>query len=377
MELLNHLESRKGEIVRRLEQMVNLDTPTDQPDAVGVLGGVLRGWLEAAGARVETHPAPGVADHLLARWGEGERQILIIGHIDTVWPLGEAARRPFRLDEGGRASGPGVFDMKCGVLQAVTAMETLGALGRRLVDRRVALLINTDEEVGSLTSRPLIEAEAGRSAAVLVPEPAGPPFGALKTARKGVGIFELAVAGRASHAGAAHADGINALEELAHQVLRLQALTDYERGTTVNVGLAGGGSRPNVVPAAAWARVDARVTSAAEGARLDAALAGLRPVRDGAEITIGGGWNRPPMERTEGNLRLFGLASELARDLGFAVGETASGGGSDGNFTSALGVPTLDGLGACGGGAHALTEHLFVDEIPRRTALLARLIETI
>ncbi|HCW51178.1 MAG TPA: hypothetical protein DGR79_03800 [Clostridiales bacterium] len=302
------------------------------------------------------------------------RQVLLLGHIDTVWPVGTLAERPFRVEDG-KAYGPGAYDMKAGLVVALWALRALAACGRR-PPRPVTLLVNTDEEVGSRTSEAVIEAEARRSAAVLVLEPALPD-GAVKTWRKGVGRFRVEVRGRAAHAGAEPEKGVSAVEELARQVLRLHELTDLETGTTVNVGVIGGGTRPNVVAERAWAEVDVRVMTREEADRIQEVILGLRPVLPGAGLEVSGGVGRLPMERNEGTLALYAKAREVAAELGFDLPESGTGGASDGNITSALGVPTLDGLGAAGDGAHAEHEHVDLATLPLRAALLAGLVERV
>jgi glutamate carboxypeptidase len=290
-----------------------------------------------------------------------------------VWDVGTLAGMPFRVADG-LAYGPGTFDMKAGLVQGFWAVradrEALGGA------RPIVFFCNSDEEVGSASSRPLFEADARRAAAVLVLEPSH--HGALKTARKGTGEFHLTVRGRASHAGTAPEEGVSAIDELARLVLDLRTLADEhpESGTTINVGTVSGGTRTNVVAAESRANVDVRVATLAEAERIRAAIAGLRPHHPEARLEISGGINRPPMERTLGTLRLFERARALAGDLGFDVDEVMVGGGSDGNFCSALGVPVLDGLGAVGDGAHAVDEHIVVAEMPRRAALVAMLLQT-
>jgi glutamate carboxypeptidase len=273
---------------------------------------------------------------------------------------------------GGRLHGPGVFDMKAGIALGMLAVRALQASGGPPV--RIAMLLTTDEETGSATSRPLLEAEARRSAAVLVLEPSL-PGGALKTARKGCGGYELVVRGVAAHAGIDPRAGASAVRELARQILRLEALQDLERGISLNVGVVSGGTRPNVVPDLATASIDVRVPEMADAARLDAAIRALRPELPGTRLEIRGGVERPPLERTPAVMALYEHARAVAAELGRALGEGSTGGGSDGNFTAALGVPTLDGLGAVGDGAHALHEHVVVADLPWRAALVAGLIQ--
>ncbi len=290
--------------------------------------------------------------------------------MDTVWDEGQL---PFKI-EGNKAYGPGIFDMKGGAIQAIWAVKALQDLNIKL-DKKVVFLFNSDEEIGSPTSRPIIEEEAKKSKVVLVAEPPEENTGALKTARKGLGIFQLKVKGVAAHAGNHHDQGINALEELAHQILYLQSLTDYSLGSTVSVGVARGGTRCNVVPAEAYAEIDFRVTKVSEAERLEKLIRGLTPKLKGTSLEITGEVNRPPMERTAITGQLVEKAQKIAQNLGYELTETSVGGGSDGNFTAALGIPTIDGLGAFGAGPHAEHEHIIIDELPRRTALIAHLLQ--
>ncbi len=370
--VLAYLREHQAGMVADLTRLVEAESPSDDKAAIDRLGAMLADDLAGLGAAVDVLPQADAGDHLRARWGAGPGGILLLCHMDTVWPLGTLAQMPARVAEG-RFYGPGAFDMKGGIVNALWAVRALRALD--LAPRqRVTLLITSDEEVGSATSRPLIEAEAAAHDVVYVLEPAHPPHGALKTWRKGVGDYRITVTGRASHAGAAHDEGINAVEELAHQVLAIQALTDYAAGATVNVGVIGGGTRSNVVPAQAWAEVDFRVMNQADADRIDAALRGLTPRLAGTQIEVAGGLNRPPMVRTPAIVALYQQAAAIAADLGLTVSETGTGGGSDGNFTAALGVPTLDGLGVTGDGGHALHEHVILASLPERAALLAGLL---
>lgn len=371
--VLAFLRQHQDDMVADLTRLVEMESPSDNKASLDRLGEHLVGELSQLGAQVDVIRQERTGNHLRAQWGEGERGgLLLLCHMDTVWDIGTVAQRPVRIEDG-VFYGPGAFDMKGGLVNTLWAIRSLGALDLG-PDRRITLLITSDEELGSRTSRSTIEAEAPSHDAVFVMEPAHPPHAALKTWRKGVGLYKVRVTGVPAHAGAAHADGVNAIEELAHQVLAIQALTNYEAGTTVNVGVVGGGTRSNVVPHHAWARVDARVMNQAEAERLDAALRGLRPHREGAQVEVTGGINRPPMIRTEAGVALFRKAEAVAAELGFAVAEAGTGGGSDGNFTAALGVPTLDGLGAVGDGGHALYEHVIVSSLPERAALLAGLL---
>jgi glutamate carboxypeptidase len=295
--------------------------------------------------------------------------------MDTVWEVGALREMPFRIVEG-RAHGPGVFDMKAGLVQVLYAIRALKETGRRPA-ARVVVLINSDEEVGSNSSRALIEEQARRSRAVFVLEPAIGPDGRLKTFRKGVGVFQIRVHGRAAHAGLDPGSGVSAIEELARQIQALHRMTDPARGITVNVGTVQGGTRSNVIAAEAQAEIDLRVSTLSDAREMESKILNLRPYLDGAEILVTGGVDRPPLERSAGVQALYQKARGLAEELGFELGEGSAGGGSDGNFTAALGIPTLDGLGAVGDGAHASHEHTLVSEMPRRAALLARLLETV
>lgn len=368
--ILNYLTSQQAAMIQRLEDLVAIDSPSYDRAAANSVADYLAGAFAPLGARVERLAQEQYGDHLLVSWGQAGRQVLLVGHMDTVWPVGEAGRRPFRIEER-TATGPGAFDMKGGLvvgLYAAIALHDLGlAPGHRLV-----YLFNSDEEVGSPTSRRVIEQEARRSEAVLVLEPSRED--ALVTWRKGVGRFEMQIEGRASHSGAAHEQGISAVEELAHQILCLEAMTDYKQGTTVNVGIVQGGSRVNVRPAQAWANIDLRVPSAREGQRLAEAILGLRPVHPQATLTVTGGINRPPWEPSPAGDALFQRARRVGTTLGLELWPAGAGGGSDGNFTAALGIPTLDGLGVVGNDAHALTEWVDLDSLPHRAALLAELL---
>ncbi|MBN1136579.1 MAG: M20 family metallopeptidase [Anaerolineae bacterium] len=368
--LLDYMLARQEAMTRTLEQWVMLESPSNEPEAVNALRDLVARAFKEAGATVKRLRQAAFGDHLRISWGQGDRQLLLLGHMDTVWPLGEVQHRPFRVSQD-KATGPGIFDMKGGLVIALYAVMALQELGLKPAHRLV-FLFNSDEEVGSLTSRPFIEAESRRSEAVLVLEPSR--NNALVTWRKGVGRFELEVQGVASHAGAAHEQGVSAVQELAHQVLRLEAMTDYGRGTTVNVGVVEGGSKVNVRPASAWAAIDLRVLTAEEGRRMTEAILELQPANPEATLIISGGMNRPPWEASPASDALFERARRVGAALGLDLWPAGTGGGSDGNFAAALGVPTLDGLGAVGNDAHALTEWVDLTSLPRRAALLAELV---
>ena len=355
-----------------VEALVAIESPSDDAPAVNRCGAELSSRLEAIGGRISRVPSATAGDHLRAAFGDGPRQILLLGHFDTVWPLGTLARMPLKRD-GGRLHGPGVFDMKAGIGLATLATRAL--IDRGALDgAQVVMLWTTDEEVGSATSRALIEAEASKSEAVLVFEPSR-PGGALKTSRKGVGQFELIARGVSAHAGLDPGKGISAVRELARQVLAIDDLQDPQHGVTLTVGVVSGGTRANVVPAEARAIVDARATTRADADRVTLAMRSLKPQVSGATISITGGFDRPPLERTPAVEHLFSHAKAAAADLGIVLEEGSAGGGSDGNFTAALGVPTLDGFGAIGDGAHALHEHVEIDALVPRAATIAGVLE--
>jgi glutamate carboxypeptidase len=377
--LAQHFESRQEAILDLIRQLVERETPSHHAGPLNEIAAFVAAQLRAIGGQVETFAHENAGSNLVARFfadafEPGAKQLLIVGHLDTVWPFETLARIPFRITEEGTAHGPGIFDMKAGIAITIEALRTV--IEQHLETRRpVTVLLTCDEEVGSRTSRALIEDEARRSAAALVLEPPI-PGGVVKTGRKGVGVYRVRVKGRAAHAGLDPEKGINAIVELAHQSLALTGLNDFQRGTTVSVCVVHGGTTSNVIPASASADVDVRFWEPQEGERIDKAIRSLQPVLAGAEVEIGGGINRPPMPRSRLNLELYEHARQLAGELGTELGEDVVGGGSDGNFIAALGVPTLDGLGVDGLGAHAEHEHIIVADIPRRAALLTRLIQT-
>ena len=354
-----------------IDALVSIESPTDDKTAVDRCGAEFRARAAAIGMRVRAEARPDAGDHSVAEIGEGGPRILLVGHVDTVWPHGQIARMPLDRRDG-KLWGPGTLDMKVGVAMGLLATRAVFAtLGPTA--GRVAMLVTSDEETGSDTSRALIEAEALASDAVLVLEPAL-AGGALKTSRKGIGQYQLAVTGVSAHAGVDPRKGVSAIRELARQILALEALHDLDRGVSVNVGVVSGGTRPNVVAEEAHAVVDVRAPSLDDAARVDAALRALQPILPGARLSITGGFERPPMERSAGVAALYAHAQAAAASLRQTVEEGGTGGGSDGNFTAALGVPTLDGLGGVGDGAHALHEHVELDRLVPRTALLAALI---
>jgi len=369
-DLLQYCLQRAGDTIQMIETLVGFESPTTDKAAVDRCGAALAGFLRGAGADVECVAERLRGDHLRARIGDDGRPVLLLGHFDTVWPVGTLERMPFRRD-GDRLYGPGTFDMKAGIAIGLTAVNALAATGTD--HPPITMLWTTDEEIGSGTSRSLIEAEARRARAVLVLEPSL-PGGALKTARKGCGEYELTIHGIAAHAGVDPAKGASAIHELAAQIGVIERLQDLPRGVSVNVGVVSGGTRPNVVAEEARAVIDVRAPARDAADAVDAALRRLHPVHPGTRLTIRGGFDRPPMERTPAGVRLFEKARSIALVLGYQLGEGSTGGGSDGNFTAALGVPTLDGLGAIGDGAHAAHEHVEASALPWRAALVAGLI---
>jgi len=374
--LRDFCRSERDWLIETTEALVRLESPTFDKSAVDRCGVELRSRLERAGGRVTPLPRMERGDHLLAEFGCGESQILLLGHFDTVWPVGQIERMPLILSSSnGRLHGPGVFDMKAGISLGLLATRALLETGAPLT-RRVVMLWTTDEEVGSGTSRQAIEDEARRSQAVLVLEPSL-PGGAVKTARKGCGVYEVIVRGIAAHAGVDPEKGASAVHEIARQILRIQALQDLGRAVSVNVTRVVAGTRTNMIPDEARAVVDVRVPTLAEATRIDAAFRALVPVDARTTLELAGGLERPPLERSAAVARLYDQARQVARELGQELAEGGTGGGSDGNFTAALGVPTLDGLGALGDGAHALHEYVEVDTLPDRAALVAGLIATL
>lgn len=367
---LSHVRERQAEIIRLIRRFVECESPSDDATAVGRFMELVADTV-APFATVKRVGGQLVCEMDLP--GRGKRgQILALGHSDTVWPMGTLRNMPFREAEG-RLWGPGVLDMKSGIAFFVYAVQALREMDIP-VARKVVLQLNSDEETGSEASRALTEKNARRSVAVLVLEPGTGLTGKLKTARKGVGAFTVRVRGKASHAGVDFPAGASAVLELARQIDRIAGFTNLDRGITVNPGVIAGGTRSNVIAAEAQAEVDIRVRRLKDAAGLEKKFRRLKPFDKRCAIEITGGLNRPPMERSAGIVQLFRLAQKLGRELGVQVEESMTGGGSDGNFTAALGVATLDGLGAVGEGAHAANESILTDRIADRTALLARLL---
>jgi glutamate carboxypeptidase len=360
-------ESALIEITRKL---VLCESPSDSKAAVDACVAIAVEEVRTRGGKVKLHRQREYGDILEARFGPRSRKdakpILLLGHLDTVWPVGTLRTMPCRVAEG-RLWGPGTLDMKAGVAMALTAVEMLTEAD--LLRREVVLQLNSDEEIGSPVSRPITEKLARECAAVFVLEPAQGL--AYKTARKGTGNWRIDIRGVAAHAGVDFEKGASALRELSRVIDTVSDWTDLKRGLTVSVGVAGGGSKTNVIPAEAFAEVDVRIAKTADGPRIERKFASLKAADKRCLLNIAGGINRPPMERTRGTVQLFERARSLAAELGILLDEAATGGASDGNFTSALGVPTLDGMGAVGEGAHASHESILLEHLAPRTALLA------
>jgi glutamate carboxypeptidase len=362
-------------MVALIRRFVECESPSDDAASVTRFSELVADTV-GPDAKVKTHPGGRYGKILVAELKLAGRrkdgQVLALGHSDTVWPTGTLRTMPFRQDQG-RLWGPGVLDMKAGIAFLLFAVRGLRELDIP-VPHKLLLQLNPDEEVGSQASRALTEKNAAASKAVLVLEPGTGLTGKLKTARKGVGDFTVTVKGRASHAGVDFAAGASAVLELARQINRIAGFTQEDRGITVNPGVIAGGTRSNVVAAEARVHVDIRVLKLKDAPILEKKFRSLRPYDDRCTIEVSGGLNRPPMERSSQIVKLFRLAQKLGEGLNLKLEESLTGGGSDGNFTAALGIPTLDGLGAVGEGAHAANESILLDRMADRTALLGKLV---
>ncbi len=370
----NYFDQHKGELVSTIQQMVGIESPSDNKAAVDRLSSFIAAKFAALGGHAKFHKSADFGDHLQVDFaGKHGKPVLLLGHCDTVYPLGTLATMPCRVTPD-RIFGPGVLDMKSGIALILSAIASL-IDGHGALPRPVTILLVSDEEIGSVSSRPITESLARKSAAVLVLEPSFGAHGAVKTARKGVGEYTLKVTGIASHSGLDFEKGQSAIIELARQMVQISKLVDRKRGLTLNVGLIHGGTRVNVVPAEATASIDVRIARAKDGAGIDRRLHSLKPFNRRCKLEISGGINRPPLERTASVVALYRQAAEIAQHQRWKLEEASVGGGSDGNFTAALGIPTLDGLGGVGEGAHAQHESIIIAELPRRAALLAGLIK--
>jgi glutamate carboxypeptidase len=374
-ERLRYFEARQEEIVQTIREFVAIESPSDNKLATDRMGALLAARFEALGGHARVHRAEDFADSVQIDFSGREKikPVLLLGHFDTVYPLGTLATMPCHVADG-RLHGPGVLDMKSGIALMLYAIEALQAWHAGL-SRPLTVFLVSDEEVGSYSSRRITEALARESAAVLVLEPAG-PRGAVKTARKGVGEYILNVKGVAAHAGLDPGKGHSAIVELARQITALSKMNDLQRGLSVNPGVIRGGTRTNVIAAQATAEIDVRIKKASQAAMLDRKIRSLKASDKKCTLSIEGGINRLPMERNAGVVGLYKKAQAIAAQIGWRLEEAAVGGGSDGNFTAGMGIPTLDGMGGSGQGAHAVHEHIVISELPRRALLLAGMIES-
>jgi glutamate carboxypeptidase len=375
---LRYLTQRQDQIVETIRELVEIESPSDNKEAVDRIAGFLAPKFEALGGRTQLHRSYDFGDSLQINFSSpaDRKPVLLLGHYDTVYPLGTLANMPCAI-KNGHLRGPGVLDMKSGIALMLHAIEALQAWHSGQLPRPVTVLLVSDEEVGSRSSRKITEALAKESAGVLVLEPAAGLRGAVKTARKGVGEYTLRVKGIAAHAGLDPGKGHSAILELARQIAAIAKLNNLRQGLSVNAGVIEGGTRTNVVAAEASVGIDVRIKKAKQAAGVDRKLRSLKPFDKHCKLQINGGINRLPMERTAGVAALYHKAREIAGQVGWALEEAAVGGGSDGNFTAGMGIPTLDGMGGVGEGAHAVHEFIVISELPRRALLLAGMIESV
>jgi glutamate carboxypeptidase len=375
-EQLAYFRKQQSNILDTIQQIVEIESPSDVKAAVDRLNTVLASRFGELGGKVKVHRQEKFGNHLEINFAGANRTakpVLLLGHTDTVYTIGTISRMKYRIAKG-RVFGPGVLDMKAGIALALHVIEALLAWHKGRLPRPVTVLLVSDEEIGSHSSRPLTEALARKSEAVLVLEPASGLNGAVKTSRKGVGGYTVQVAGKAAHSGLDFEKGQSAVLELARQILEISTFTDAAKGITLNIGKISGGTRVNVVPAEATASLDVRVATQKDAEKIHRRLMSLKPFNPHCKITVSGELSRPPMQRSAGVAVLYGKARSFASDLGWSLEEASVGGGSDGNFTAALGIPTLDGLGASGEGAHAEHESVVISELPKRAALLSGLL---
>jgi glutamate carboxypeptidase len=371
---LHFFEEKLPAMVQTIREFVEVESPSDNKAAGDGMGALLAARFNEIGGRSRLHRTSEYADNLQIDFPgrEDQEPVLLLGHFDTVYPLGALSTMPCHTEDG-RLYGPGVLDMKSGIALMMYAIQALQTW-HGMLPRPITVFLVSDEEVGSSSSRKITEKLARASAAVLVLEPAA-GHGAVKTARKGVGEYTLTVNGVAAHAGLDPAKGHSAIVELAHQITAISKFNDLHSGVTVNPGIVRGGTRTNVIAAEAVVEIDVRIQKASQARGLDRKLRALRPHDKRCKLTIDGGINRMPMERTPGVAALYKRAKGIAQQIGWKLDEAAVGGGSDGNFTAGIGIPTLDGMGGAGAGAHALHEHIVISELPRRALLLAGMIE--
>ena len=373
-DILRAAQSGESNLLQLLRQLVEIESPSDDKAAIDHANDRVAGWAEALGGSIKRHRQRAFGDVLELRFGSARSKrsrVLLLGHLDTVWPVGTLAKMPWR-EADGKVFGPGILDMKVGVMMALEAIRILRDLD---FQRPVTLLLNSDEEIGSPISRPITEKIAQQCAAVLVLEPAQGL--AYKTARKGVGHFDLRVTGVGAHAGVDFEAGHSAIREMARLVETISNFTDPSKGRTLNVGVIAGGTRSNVIAAECTAQVDARIVKAADARTVERLMRSLRVTDPACKLEVTGGVNRPPMERKPGTIALFKQARKLAAEIGLSLQEASTGGGSDGNFTAALGIPTLDGMGAVGAGAHANHEHIVRAHLVERTTLLTAMLAAV
>jgi glutamate carboxypeptidase len=380
-ERLRFFEERRDRMVETIRELVEIESPSDDKQAVDHIASCLAAKFEQLGGRVLYHRCNEFGDSLQVDFAARDassakrKPVLLLGHYDTVYPLGTLAAMPCKIEKG-RLRGPGVLDMKSGIALMLYAIEAVQAWHGEL-PRPVRVFLVSDEEVGSRSSRKITERLAKHSAGVLVLEPAAGVGGAVKTARKGVGEYKLRVKGVAAHAGLDPGKGHSAILELARQIAVIAKLNNLREGITVNAGVIEGGTRTNVIAAEASAEIDARIKSAKQASSIDRKLRSLKPFDKHCKLEITGGINRLPMERTSGVAALYQSAKSIAAQVGWELDEAAVGGGSDGNFTAGMGIPTLDGMGGVGDGAHAEHEYIVISELPRRALLLAGMIESV
>lgn len=369
--VLKYMEDNQSNIINDIRYLVERDSPSNDVDLVDLCADRIQKLFERYfGYTAEVIENDDYGNHLRFEYGEGNRTVLVLSHFDTVWDEGDLSVKI----EGDKLYGPGILDMKGGLVQAIWAIKAIKELNLD-TNKKIVFLCTSDEEIGSPSSKKIIEEEAIESDYVLVTEPPVAETGALKTGRKGSSRYYIEVKGKKAHSGNNHSDGINAIREAARHILNLEDMTDYKTGTTINVGSINGGGKLNVVPDFAKFGVNVRVKSKKEQKRIDEHIKGLKPYTIGIKLKITGGINRPPMNKNEGTEELFEIAQNVAENLDMDELEQAYvGGGSDGNFTASLGIPTLDGLGAVGEGIHAKNEHILTSEVPSRTALLCKLL---
>ncbi len=371
MELIDMIKNYEEEYHLFLKKLIEIESPTFEKKQVDKVIDVVEDFLMNENCKINRVYDDKFGDQLVAEWGKGDEQILFIGHVDTVWDVGTLKEFPYSMDAG-ELRGPGSYDMKSGIMQALFAIKTMNEMKIKL-KHKIVLLINTDEEVGSPSSRKLIESEAIKSKFVMVGEGAVLPGGKLKIRRKGFGIFKMEIKGISSHAGVDPEKGVSAIHEFAQQVLTLEKISSPKKGITINVGVVKGGTRANVIADNLYAEIDLRAWTKQDLLESEKLINSLKPTKEGIELKISGGINRFPMEFDEKASNVFEQAKELASEIGIELEGVGVGGMSDANITSALGIPTIDGLGGVGGGGHSKNEHILVSYIPERIALMVKL----